>query len=64
MSCLRGLMIIPQTGNQQAFTQLAEIRQQLLATIPTLNATQFDTLSMGMSRTWTRRFVQVVRWFV
>ena len=46
---LRGLMIIPQTGNHFAFNQLAEIRQQLLATIPALDATQFDTLSMGMS---------------
>jgi pyridoxal phosphate enzyme (YggS family) len=46
---LRGLMIIPKTGNHLAFTQLAEIRQQLLATIPALDATQFDTLSMGMS---------------
>lgn len=46
---LRGLMIIPQTGNEAAFRQLADIRQQLLLTIPALNATQFDTLSMGMS---------------
>ena len=46
---LRGLMIIPQTSNHHAFTQLAEIRQRLLATIPALDAAQFDTLSMGMS---------------
>lgn len=48
--CLRGLMIIPQAGNEQAFTELAKIRQQLLATIPTLNPQLFDTLSMGMSQ--------------
>ena len=46
---LRGLMIIPQAQNYQAFTQLTHIRQQLLATIPALNAQVFDTLSMGMS---------------
>jgi len=46
---LRGLMIIPQAQNYQAFTQLAHIRQQLLATIPALNSQVFDTLSMGMS---------------
>ncbi len=46
---LRGLMIIPQTGNEAAFQQLAELRQQLLTTISALDATQFDTLSMGMS---------------
>lgn len=48
--CLRGLMIIPQAGNEQAFAQLAKIRQHLLATIPTLNPQVFDTLSMGMSQ--------------
>ncbi len=47
---LRGLMIIPQAGNEQAFAQLAKIRQHLLATIPTLNPQVFDTLSMGMSQ--------------
>lgn len=47
---LRGLMIIPQAGNTQAFSELAQIRQQLLATIPTLNPQLFDTLSMGMSQ--------------
>jgi pyridoxal phosphate enzyme (YggS family) len=46
---LRGLMIIPQAQNYPAFTQLAQLRQQLLATIPALNAQVFDTLSMGMS---------------
>jgi pyridoxal phosphate enzyme (YggS family) len=46
---LRGLMIIPQAQNNQAFSQLTHIRQQLLATIPALNAQVFDTLSMGMS---------------
>lgn len=46
---LRGLMIIPQAQNYQAFTQLAQIRQQLLGTIPALNSQVFDTLSMGMS---------------
>ncbi len=46
---LRGLMIIPQAGNVAAFQQLADIRQQLLTTISALDATQFDTLSMGMS---------------
>ena len=45
----RSLMIIPQAQNYQAFTQLAHIRQQLLATIPALNSQVFDTLSMGMS---------------
>lgn len=47
--CLRGLMIIPQAGNSQAFVQLANLRQQLLATIPNLSPQVFDTLSMGMS---------------
>lgn len=47
---LRGLMIIPQAGNEQAFAQLAKIRQHLLVTIPTLNPQVFDTLSMGMSQ--------------
>lgn len=47
---LRGLMIIPQASNEQAFAQLAKIRQHLLATIPTLNPQVFDTLSMGMSQ--------------
>jgi pyridoxal phosphate enzyme (YggS family) len=46
---LRGLMIIPQAQNHEAFTQLAQIRQQLLGTIPALNSQVFDTLSMGMS---------------
>ncbi|HMV59721.1 MAG TPA: YggS family pyridoxal phosphate-dependent enzyme [Agitococcus sp.] len=46
---LRGLMVIPQAGNHQAFEQLANLRQQLLATIPNLSAQVFDTLSMGMS---------------
>lgn len=47
--CLRGLMIIPQAGNSQAFVQLANLHQQLLATIPNLSPQVFDTLSMGMS---------------
>lgn len=46
---LRGLMIIPQAGNSQAFLQLANLRQHLLATIPNLSPQVFDTLSMGMS---------------
>ena len=46
---LRGLMIIPQAGNLQAFEQLANLRQQLLTTIPNLSPQVFDTLSMGMS---------------
>lgn len=46
---LRGLMIIPQAGNFQAFLQLANLRQHLLATIPNLSPQVFDTLSMGMS---------------
>ncbi|PTQ91149.1 YggS family pyridoxal phosphate-dependent enzyme [Agitococcus lubricus] len=46
---LRGLMIIPQAGNEQAFTDLVNLRQHLLMTIPTLDADTFDTLSMGMS---------------
>ena len=37
------------SGNHQAFEQLANLRQQLLATIPNLSAQVFDTLSMGMS---------------
>lgn len=47
--CLRGLMIIPQAGNSEAFLQLANLRQHLLATIPNLSPQVFDTLSMGMS---------------
>lgn len=46
---VRGLMIIPQPGNEQAFAELVQIRQQLLQTIPELAGLQFDTLSMGMS---------------
>lgn len=46
---LRGLMCIPKPGNTAAFGQLAETRQQLLATIPALESAGFDTLSMGMS---------------
>lgn len=46
---LRGLMIIPQVGNQAAFAAAAQLRQQLLATIPALEPARFDTLSMGMS---------------
>ena len=46
---LRGLMIIPKAGNDVAFQQLTALRQHLLATIPTLDAAVFDTLSMGMS---------------
>jgi hypothetical protein len=46
---LRGLMIIPKAGNDIAFQQLTALRQHLLATIPTLDAAVFDTLSMGMS---------------
>lgn len=46
---LRGLMIIPRPGNDQAFAELVQIRQQLQQTIPELAAAQFDTLSMGMS---------------
>ena len=46
---LRGLMIIPQAGNYQAFMQLANLRQELLTNIPNLSPSVFDTLSMGMS---------------
>lgn len=46
---LRGLMVIPQAQNYQAFEQLAQLRQQLLVTIPHLSSQVFDTLSMGMS---------------
>ena len=46
---LRGLMIIPQAQNHQAFMQLAQLREHLLATIPQLSPQVFDTLSMGMS---------------
>jgi len=46
---LRGLMIVPTAGNDVAFQQLTVLRQHLLATIPTLDAAVFDTLSMGMS---------------
>lgn len=47
--CLRGLMCIPRAGNDVAFTQLAETRQHLIASIPELYSEVFDTLSMGMS---------------
>jgi pyridoxal phosphate enzyme (YggS family) len=46
---LRGLMCIPKPHHSQAFAELAELQQQLLATIPDLNPQTFDTLSMGMS---------------
>lgn len=46
---LRGLMAIPRPGNPLALTQLAALRERLLANIPALSAAGFDTLSMGMS---------------
>ncbi len=46
---LRGLMVIPKAGHHQAFAAVAELRQHLLATIPALEPSRFDTLSMGMS---------------
>ena len=46
---LRGLMCIPRAGNTAALTALAKTRQDLLASIPGLEAATFDTLSMGMS---------------
>lgn len=46
---LRGLMCIPRPGNTDALAALAKTRQDLLASIPGLDAATFDTLSMGMS---------------
>lgn len=46
---LRGLMCIPRPGNTAALAALAKTRQDLLASIPGLEAATFDTLSMGMS---------------
>ena len=46
---LRGLMCIPRPGNTAAFAALAKTRRDLLASIPGLSPTVFDTLSMGMS---------------
>lgn len=46
---LRGLMCIPRPGNTDALAALAKTRQDLLASIPGLDAAAFDTLSMGMS---------------
>lgn len=46
---LRGLMCIPRPGNHEAFAVLAKTRQDLLASIAGLDASVFDTLSMGMS---------------
>ena len=46
---LRGLMCIPRLGNTDALAALAKTRQDLLASIPGLDPTIFDTLSMGMS---------------
>ncbi len=46
---LRGLMCIPQAGNQHAFTALAKTHSQLVARLPALTQQPFDTLSMGMS---------------
>ncbi|HQV41485.1 MAG: YggS family pyridoxal phosphate-dependent enzyme [Moraxellaceae bacterium] len=46
---LRGLMCIPRPGNTDALAALAKTRQDLLASIPGLDPTIFDTLSMGMS---------------
>lgn len=46
---LRGLMCIPRPGNTEALVALAKTRQDLLASIPGLEAATFDTLSMGMS---------------
>lgn len=46
---LRGLMCIPRPGNTDALAALAKTRQDLLASIPGLDAASFDTLSMGMS---------------
>lgn len=47
--CLRGLMCIPQAGNQHALTALAKTHSQLVARLPALTQQPFDTLSMGMS---------------
>lgn len=46
---LRGLMAIPRPGNTPAFAALSALRDRLLANIPALAASGFDTLSMGMS---------------
>lgn len=46
---LRGLMAIPRPGNTAALADLAALRERLLANIPALGASGFDTLSMGMS---------------
>lgn len=46
---LRGLMCIPQAGNQHALTALAKTHSQLVARLPALTQQPFDTLSMGMS---------------
>lgn len=46
---LRGLMCIPRPGNHAALAALAKTRLDLLASIPGLSPTRFDTLSMGMS---------------
>jgi len=42
-------MCIPRLGNTDALAALAKTRQDLLASIPGLDPTIFDTLSMGMS---------------
>lgn len=47
--CLRGLMCIPQAGNQHALAALAKTHSQLVARLPALTQQPFDTLSMGMS---------------
>ncbi|MDZ4299047.1 MAG: YggS family pyridoxal phosphate-dependent enzyme [Moraxellaceae bacterium] len=46
---LRGLMCIPQAGNQHALAALAKTHSQLVARLPALTQPPFDTLSMGMS---------------
>jgi len=46
---LRGLMCIPRPGNTAALAALAKTRQDLLASIPGLDAATFNILSMGMS---------------
>jgi len=51
---LRGLMAIPQAGKgfdqqQQAFKQLAQLREQINRSLLSENLPQMDSLSMGMS---------------
>lgn len=59
---LRGLMVIPKTGDTSAFATLAKTHAAILARLPTQSASAFDTLSMGMSADITEAIAAGSTW--